>query len=64
MDETNPNFISTFSPYNDNSVGSFHFDGSNEFQIISNVNIPVGASLFLSDNISFDSNNVYENEFP
>ena len=33
-----------------------HFDGSNEFQIISNVNIPVGASLVLSDNIAFDSN--------
>ena len=35
MDERNPNFISTFSPYNDNSVGSFHFDGTNDVITVS-----------------------------
>ena len=42
MDERNPNFISTFSPYNDNSVGSFHFDGTNDV-----ITVPDQADLRL-----------------
>ena len=42
MDERNPNFISTFSPYNDNSVGSFHFDGNHDV-----ITVPDQADLRL-----------------